>query len=194
MWQKVWDAERLLERFDWLWILDADAAIMNGDVSVRSIIDRYATSQSTNVLIGADDSTINTGSMLLRKSHWTISLLRLIQSYASNAEFLKADKTLLRDQTALVDILFYNYLNATDHIKIIPRKYINSYTWDHLVKNDCSNFVMLNVLLKSFSSFEHQGVEYRKGDFILHGLGQAHETWRHYELYKYMTRRNLTEF
>ena len=73
-WQKIKDFKRIGEGFDWVWLLDADAFIMNKRVSVKSIIsavEDQTEGKDVQLIISKDCFDFNSGSFFLKNSNWT---------------------------------------------------------------------------------------------------------------------------
>jgi len=68
---------------EWIWWLDADALIMNTDIDVASIIEKYPGANvihTTDLANRTDQSHINAGVFLIRNTAWTFMYLEEIYS------------------------------------------------------------------------------------------------------------------
>lgn len=117
-WSKVLACRMALERgVDWVWWLDADAAITNPDIDVRGLCDT-----DYDFLVGADFNGFNAGSFLMRNSAESLRFL--------NAVWNRTDcmNHCWWEQKAMMEVLA-----ATPDIcrvKYIDKRLINSYPDD----------------------------------------------------------------
>lgn len=134
--------------YDWLWYLEADSMIMNHTIRLENLIDdRYdiiiaKTSGST-----AEKKEINNGSILIKKSNWSISFLKYIDSLTQY--YYHPWGT----QQAIIDYINFTHPEeAEKHIKIVPLRYFNSYyhKW-------------------------HPDDNFQNGDFVLHAAGSSND-------------------
>ena len=177
-WQKLWDAEELLEKYQWVWLLDADAYIMNGEISILSTIGEYS-NYDVDILVASDKSSINTGSVLIRRSPYSFQALEKMRNLTSDTDFaekiykenpwIKDHDCFISEQDAMIEIMRTDFLNSSIHIRTIPHHLLNSYTWHHL------------------------GTEFQRGDFVLHAPGQSKDD-APFSLEKFMAKHNLFEF
>jgi hypothetical protein len=87
-WQKVKDYPKVKEGHEWIWILDSDAFIMNGETSALALIRsqlaaeaKISTRQIDIVLCRQTGGVINTGSLFIRSSAWTD---RFVERYCTS--------------------------------------------------------------------------------------------------------------
>jgi hypothetical protein len=170
VWQKVEDAVLLVRKFDWIWFLDStDAFIMNGNISVHSIINQVRKmnpGKQIDIIIAQDCTMINCGSFLLSGSKWTQymtlywqALGRIEQKYGGFQD------AIFREQDALNYIIQTDFMNARDHTAFVPQRMINAYA-----ENPC-------------------GPLYEPGDFIIHEPNKGDQ-----RLLEYMKQKNYVEF
>lgn len=157
VWQKLRDVLKSMEKYDWIWVLDGNAFIMNGNISLEELVHRSielpikdgvgpTSSNTTDIIVAKDCNTFNMGSFLMRSSSWTKLFIEewLRLEYD---EFFPRHK----ENTALQYLWEKNVLGVKDHLNVVPMTWINSY------------------------SFKHCGPEYVSGFFVLHSEGEGVE-------------------
>ena len=147
VWQKVYDAEKYIERYDWIWFFDSDAFIMNGDISLRGLLQKYQqeADQEVDIVIANDCNGFNAGSFIVRKSNWTMNFIQKWKEMENRDDFPNAE--VWREQAALVHLYNLNELQSKDHIYIVPQQDLNSYSQTYC------------------------GHSYLPGDFVVHSPG-----------------------
>lgn len=168
VWQKLSDAIMLFEdkAVDWIWELDGDAFIMNGDTSVAALLEKYQTESAgkADIIIAKDCHGINAGSFFLRNSEWTNGFLKEWLAYQNRTDYPNHD--VWKEQAALTELHSLNFMNAKDHIFFVPQKDINAY------------------------SFMYCGYWYQPNDFVVHSPGLSFYDG----VFQYLKMRNLQEF
>lgn len=112
-WSKIPLCRQNLDHCDWLWWLDADAAITNSEIDVRRYCDNDADLVATH-----DANGINCGSFLLRNSD---GARRLLDKAWARTEFIDHPWW---EQAAIAAVLSED---DTIKVKVIPQRAINSY-------------------------------------------------------------------
>jgi hypothetical protein len=154
-WQKVKDYRKVKGGHEWIWLLDSDAFIMNGETSGLAVIrSQVANETKTNpakqidIIIAKDFNGLNSGSLFIRNSAWTDIFIDRWLSYENKTSLRdNAEYVGVYEQPAFIYMYKYNELNLRDHVSIIEQRKINSY---------------------------HDS--YKVGDYVVHfaGIGYAH--------------------
>ncbi|KAJ3026623.1 UNVERIFIED_CONTAM: hypothetical protein HDU68_005358 [Siphonaria sp. JEL0065] len=173
VWQKVYTAGELLEKYDWIWLLDAkDALIMNGDVDLRVLVGNLLLQQQQqeehrkrdfteiDVIVSLDWNGINAGSFFLRGSEWVKNTF--LQSWLED----EGTEHRWQEQQVLVWMVEQDRVNVTRHLLQVPPD------------QQC----LFNAYLKGPEPL------FRPGDFVLHNAGYGVE-----ELYAYVEENGLQE-
>lgn len=69
-WSKILLCQQVIDRYEWIWWLDADATITNKEIDIRQFCD-----ESADMIATKDENGINAGSFLLRNSAGAKNLL-----------------------------------------------------------------------------------------------------------------------
>lgn len=148
-WGKIYQAHHLLKDYDWIWLLDADALIMNASISLHNLIGNVVETfdHQIDIIISRDYNNFNTGSFMLRQSDWTELLLK---------EWLLRKDTVIdynnwMEQSGLISMIEDNSLNMNEHMATVPQRLINSYT-----------------NLRACNGKRTPTCEYQRGDFVVH--------------------------
>lgn len=151
MWSKILFIRDALKEYEWVWWLDADAAITNQKKTLDSFLQSDA-----DVIIGKDsDETIlfNTGSFLIRRCDFTFWLLDEIWKREDLAH------KSWHEQSALADL--YRAGKCGDRVRLVPFRELNGYT-DWYAEGAGKKIV--------------EEMQWHVGDFVAHCAGYATET------------------
>lgn len=126
-WSKIKILQQNLKDYEWLMWIDADAAIMNKDIKIESIIDN-----NYNIIIAREDCRdkiiINTGVFLIKNTEWSKNFLT---SWYNLKGFIRKG---WYDQSAFIH-LYNSKIDIKNNVKIIKQKLINSFN-DSFTKGD----------------------------------------------------------
>ena len=89
-WYKLKAVESVLNHYDWVFWLDADAWITNPEIPLESVL---PASKAADFLVTEDATGANAGSWLLRNSDWSRAFLR---EWWSMESFIRVRRTGLR--------------------------------------------------------------------------------------------------
>lgn len=112
-WSKILLCKRMLDSFEWLWWLDADAGITNLDIDVRKHCE-----ETTDLIATRDANGLNCGSFLLRNSD---GARKLLDAAWRAMEFVNHPWW---EQAAIQAILTHD---DTISVRYIDQRAINSY-------------------------------------------------------------------
>lgn len=136
-----------IKDYDWLWYIEADLMIMNQTIRLENLID-----DKYDFIIGESNSNgeikeVNNGSILIKKSDWSLSFLKHIDSLKKYYHHPWAT------QQAIIDYINITHPEeAKEHIKIVPLRYFNSYYHEW-----------------------HPQHNFQMGDFVLHAAGSSND-------------------
>jgi hypothetical protein len=126
-WLKIKDFKEVSKGYDWVWILDADALIMNRRISVESLIlgvqDLY--SREIDIIISKDVISFNSGSFFLRNSDWSRRFVEKWLEYEDDTSVPKIETWW--EQAALLKMYDDNELDVKNHLVEVRQSLINSY-------------------------------------------------------------------
>jgi mannan polymerase II complex MNN10 subunit len=149
-WQKVTDFKSVAKGYDWVWILDADALIMNKRISVASLIqsvqDIY--SREIDIIISKDCFDFNSGSFFMRNSDWTDKFIDRWISHSSNKSIPRID--IWWEQAVLIEMIKNNEMDVNKHLAVVQQSMLNSY------------------------ANEGCGASYKPGDLAVHNPGRGY--------------------
>ena len=121
-WDRIEYLGRHLEHYDYIMWLDADAAPVNHDKQIETIVsdgkDFYISQETTH-----GTPYFNVGSFIIRKSEWSFGLLKHWKSPEVYSVFGKNGNP---EQDALTDLYKKNWNDCRAHIKVLGRNEINS--------------------------------------------------------------------
>eukprot|EP00877_Chromochloris_zofingiensis_P006406 jgi/Chrzof1/2018/UNPLg00673.t1 len=133
---------------EWVWMLDADAFIMNLDIDLKKVItaavEQHNSTTLPDVIIAKDCNGMNAGSFLVRNTLWTWQ--HLSDAWAAN-NASEIDRFEGWQEQAALSHMVRNISGVADHYAFAPQLSINAYS----AATGCN-------------------VErpYQKGDFVLH--------------------------
>ena len=126
-WQKITDFKEVSKGYDWLWILDADALIMNKRISVGNVIqavqDMY--SEEIDIIISKDCNDFNSGSFFMRNSAWTNQFIDRWIAHSSNKTIPRID--IWWEQAVLIEMINNNEMDVSKHLAVVQQSMLNSY-------------------------------------------------------------------
>jgi hypothetical protein len=133
-WQKVKDYRTVKRGHEWVWLLDSDAFIMNGEISGLAVIRTQIAleakknpSKEVDIIIAKDFNGLNSGSLFIRNSPWTDDFIDRWISYENDTSVKKGVGLGVYEQPAFIHMFYKNEMNLPDHVSIINQRKINSY-------------------------------------------------------------------
>lgn len=116
-WEKIPGALRALSKFDIVWVLDLDAIIMDGNFTVRDVMQGDT---KRNVFTAEDCNGITSGSFILRNSTWTIKYLQALWYYRHQEK-----KSEFEEQYAMMSFYEQNLLNSMENYRLVSQESLN---------------------------------------------------------------------
>lgn len=116
--------------YDFIWSLDLDTVILDMDFALKDLVDPHY-----NLLIGVDLNGINTGSFLIKNSHWSLLFLFMVWK---KIDVPFAD--VWWEQASIMHLAGNTFIS--NHIKRMPQTVFNSYENDFRGKQDKLPFVI----------------------------------------------------
>jgi len=108
--------------YDWIWYLDADCMIMNHTIRLENLIDDNYDVIISRVSNKEQNIQINNGSILIKRSEWSINFLKYISSCKQYFTHCWAS------QQAIIDYINITHIEeAKKHIKLVHPRFFNSY-------------------------------------------------------------------
>ena len=153
-----------LERYHytWVWWLDADTLIMNGEIWFESLLpqENDHVAPFAELIFGGDLLAIlNAGSMFVRNSLWSRTLLESIYAHRNNQSVPDVDSW--HEQAVLIH-LYMTSADVRDHTIILPQRTLNSYTHNFQQGDFVLHFAGTGDhkfgLMKSFSIYSTEGM------------------------------------
>jgi hypothetical protein len=144
-WQKLKDYRKVKFGHEWVWLLDSDAFIMNGEISGLAALEaRMNQTKEVDIIICKDFNGLNSGSMFIRSSAWTDTFIDRWLSYENNTT-IRNDKKYVGvfEQPAFIYMFKSNEMNLRDHVSIIEQRKINSYNRNYKVGDYVIHFAGL---------------------------------------------------
>jgi hypothetical protein len=133
-WQKIKDYRKVKGGHEWVWLLDSDAFIMNGETSGLAVIrsqlalEAKKNTRQIDIIICKDLNGLNSGSLFIRNSAWTDNSIDRWLSYENDTTITKVKEYVgVYEQPAFIYMYKFNELNLRDHVSIIEQRKINSY-------------------------------------------------------------------
>jgi hypothetical protein len=126
----------------WFWTLDADAFIMNGTIRLDDVVAaawRDHAYQELDVIITMDCNGLNSGSMFVRASQFSLAFLQRVWGLHS---YHVRKSTGSRWEQSGIKWLYRLSSTVRKHMAILPQEYINSYTWPCFAAYQPGHFVL----------------------------------------------------
>lgn len=120
-WLKVYKLLEILNDYDYIFVSDADVSIMNNNLKLESIINRFM-DNNTLMLITKDHNGINSGNFIVKGKNKLI--YKYISLWRDNLQN-KYNYIGGQDQPSLINIILNT--NFRKYVKIIDQSIINSY-------------------------------------------------------------------
>jgi hypothetical protein len=134
-WQKIKDYRTVKRGHEWVWLLDSDAFIMNGEINGLAVVRSQVALEAKNntrqidIVICKDFNGLNSGSLFIRNSAWTDTFVDRWISYENDTTIRNRKEYVgVYEQPAFIYMYKYNELNLRDHVSIIKQRKINSYS------------------------------------------------------------------
>lgn len=114
---------------EWVWMLDADAFIMNLDIDLKKVItaavEQHNSTTLPDVIIAKDCNGMNAGSFLVRNTLWTWQ--HLSDAWAAN-NASEIDRFEGWQEQAALSHMVRNISGVADHYAFAPQLSINAYS------------------------------------------------------------------
>lgn len=152
-WTKIKAIEQYLKSYDWIFYSDADVNIMNFDIKLEDIINKYSDNK-TFLIISKDNVEINSGNFFIKNCKQSFNFLKEVYNEYPTKN-LKIGKYIINwnDQYGLYKV--YQRKEYIQQVKIINQRIINSYPCH------CC------------------GEKYKIGDFLIHFVNHKRNTPAH---------------
>jgi mannan polymerase II complex MNN10 subunit len=128
VWQKVYDLDTFIDRYEWFWLLDSDMLFMNFrldvfDHVINPTLSRFENPANISIIIAEDCNGVNAGSLLVRRSEWSKEFVKLWKSKQNEEKYRSG----YREQQALKDMIEANTMDLQQHVAFVPLNSINAY-------------------------------------------------------------------
>lgn len=118
MWQKITNVLQIFKHgFPLVWMLDFDTILMDPTYQVASLVE-----EPYDVYLTIDCNGINAGSILMRKSNWTIMFLQEVYRRRNDGVGYG-----FNEQGAISYLYLSNWHNSQSHIKVVNQTLLNAY-------------------------------------------------------------------
>lgn len=182
VWNKIPLAMDLLfpkdasKAFDWVWMLDYDAFIMNTELTIEAHVLNYAKKERLNQgkpwrtcdgIITIDFNNLNAGSFFLRRSAWTKMYLEKVWNLSQDTSIYNWEQW--HEQAVMID-LYWNSTEIQHHFQVVPQELINSYQYrtkrQEVMEEVLEDFGSLSELETQVAAFDRELEEMnRRGDY-----------------------------
>ena len=151
-WAKINILRHLMNTTDyqWFWMLDADALIMNQQLRLEkhilkpaAMLARKAHRSAPDLILSRDCNDLNTGSLFIHKSNWSMEFLEKVWTYDQRGVH---NVDVWWEQAVIIDMMKRQKAWMAPHVQLVPQGWLNSF------EGDC-------------------GHRYREGDFVIHFPG-----------------------
>lgn len=120
---------RFVRYLEWIWLVDADTLITNMDIDLDYIVvlaahHKQLSGKVVDVILSCDNNGINTGSMFLRRSNWTLSFLDTVWNVGFKTDVPNLEAVW---EQAAIRFLYDNDKSVADHVLLIPQPLINAF-------------------------------------------------------------------
>ena len=163
-WIKITLLNMYLQKYDYIFLSDADVVITNRDIRLEEIIYKYFDS-NTNVLTTTDFNSINTGNTIWKNTPNSKYILnQIIKVYDKNYRYNKRKPYIpkgIYEQPTIIYLINTNR-DIRNSIKIIPQYEMNSYHKVFVLKKNNIMPIINGIANRSY---------WKKGDFLIHFAG-----------------------
>lgn len=163
-WMKIYKLKEIIEKYDYVFMSDADVVITNRDIMLEDIIYKYNLDQKL-CLLTKDYNSLNSGNMIWRNCPETLQFINEILKHDGQNLINKPYKLMgIYEQPCIIDLINKKYL---DKINIIPQKILNSYP-------------------KFFGNKVNEDSKWSNGDFLIHfaGVNYNNKLWENFDIIK----------
>jgi len=164
-WLKIIKLKEIIEKYDYVFMSDADVIITNNDIRLEDLILEYNLNNYM-LLITTDWNSINTGNILWRNCKETIDFINKILDVGDHKirnSIQEPYKTIGIYEQPTIIYLINSYEHIRNNIKIIPQFKLNSYL-NNLPVSDKNN------IITDIDSTINR-CTWEPGDFLIHFAG-----------------------
>ena len=151
-WSKIPLILKYINKYDYIVWIDADILIMNLNITIESIIEKY---QNFDIICGSDWRMINTGFMIMTNSTFCKDFLASVQTNVYDPHEDKNERYLNWEQGSFINLHDRNYMNCVSHIKVTQPDEMNSYWYNFFPNHFVIHFAgvrgeLLQYLLRDY--------------------------------------------
>ena len=151
-WLKVYKLLEILNNYDYIFVSDADVSIMNHNLKLESIINRFM-DDDTLMLITKDHNNINSGNFIVKgKNHLTYKYISLWRDNLQKKYNYIGDQ----DQPSLINMILNT--DFKKYVKLIDQSIINSYP--NILINKNSKIYKTNDLLIHYAGYNWNNINF----------------------------------
>ncbi|KAI9203409.1 uncharacterized protein BJ171DRAFT_509611 [Polychytrium aggregatum] len=143
-WAKIEELQRQFAKYEWIWVIDLDAYIMNKSIGFEEIVGVHGTNREIIIAQDYPAFVVNAGSFFVHSSPYTI---RFVEEWFRHHQ----ERIHLFEQAVFASLFTRNYMDIQDRTALVPLRTINSYCPEHLIPD----------------------FRYQPGDFVVHFPGQC---------------------
>ena len=127
-WSKLLLIQKYLPNFDYLVWIDADIYIMNKDIKLETLIEKY---KDFDIICGSDWKMANTGVLIVKNTDFSKVFLQKVYDNEYDPKSDPNDRYLNWEQGSFIHLIDKNYLDCTKKIKVTVPTEINSYWFNY---------------------------------------------------------------
>ena len=127
-WSKLLLIQKYLSNFDYLVWIDADIYIMNKDVKLETLIEKY---KDYDIICGSDWKMANTGVLIVKNTDFSKIFLDKVYTNEYDPKADPNDRYLNWEQGSFINLMDRNILNCGTKIKVTNPTEINSYWFNY---------------------------------------------------------------
>lgn len=126
-WSKLLLIKKYLSDYDYIVWIDADILIMNPNVKLENIIDKYP---HKDIICGSCPRMINTGMLFVKNTAFSKEFLQAVFDNVYNPEEDQHERYKNWEQGSFINLYDKNHMECKDKIQIAFQKDFNSYWCD----------------------------------------------------------------
>lgn len=146
-WSKLILLLKYLSDYDYLVWIDADIYIMNNEIKIENLIEKY---NNVDIICGSDWRMPNTGVLIIKNTEFSKEFLQKVYDNEYDPNSDPNERYLNWEQGSFINLLDKNSLNCKEKIQVTDPVEMNSYWFNYFP----GHFVL------HFAGVRHQLLEY----------------------------------
>lgn len=126
-WSKLLLILKYINNYDYIVWIDADILIMNHEIKLEDIIEKY---NSFQIICGSDRRMINTGMLFVKNTEFSKKFIKDVYDNIYDPLSDPNERYQNWEQGSFINLWDKNHLNCKEHIKVTEPRELNSYWYN----------------------------------------------------------------